>query len=145
MESIAPLWLWLALQRWPKCFLLGGSRGLGFGFGNRCSLSRFGLHRFEAQDLTVPVTLVQGFELVDEGRGTVSFEAFISKMKEIMTTSVWMYKIKCASTISPVCILTLSYRWLFPHQSASFPHLKTTKMWLMFNYSMSKLKVVSMH
>lgn len=71
--------LWLALHCWPECFLLGCSGRLGFGFRSRRGLLRFRLQGFEAQDLTVLVALVQGFELVDEGRGAVSFEAFVSE------------------------------------------------------------------
>ena len=65
---------------------------MGSGFRSRCRLFRFGLHGFEAQDLTVLVALVQSFELVNKGGGTVSFEALISKKKEKMYLSICMYQ-----------------------------------------------------
>lgn len=74
-----PLLLWLALHHWPERFLPRWSRGLEFGFQSRRRLFGFGLQGFEAQDLTVRVALVQGFELINEGGGTVSFEALISE------------------------------------------------------------------
>lgn len=45
-------------------------------------LFSFGLQRFEAEDFTVLVALVQDFELVNEGGGAVSFEALVSKKKK---------------------------------------------------------------
>lgn len=54
---------------------------LGFGFQGAYGLFRFGLQGFEAQDLTVLVALVQSFELVNEGGGAVSLEAFVSGIK----------------------------------------------------------------
>lgn len=82
-----PLLLWLALHCWPKGFLLGCSGRLGFGFRSGWGLFGFRLQGCEAQDLAVLVALVQGFELVNEGSGTVSFEAFISE-KKWMNTSI---------------------------------------------------------
>lgn len=82
MKSKVLLLLWLSLHCWPECFLLGCSRGLGLWFGFRSRLFSFGLQGFKAQDLTVPVALVQSFKLVNEGGGTVPFEAFISKKKK---------------------------------------------------------------
>lgn len=35
------------------------------------------LERFQPQHLTVLVTLVQRFELIDEGHGTVAFKSFV--------------------------------------------------------------------
>lgn len=51
-------------------------------FGFWSWLFSFGLQGFEPQDLTVPVALVQSFKLVNEGGGTVPFEAFVSKKKK---------------------------------------------------------------
>lgn len=121
------LLLWLPLHRWPKCFLLGCSRVLGFGLQGAYGLFRFGLQGFEAQDLTVLVALVQSFELVNEGGGAVSLEAFVSGIKRGIFNQPGCGNLQ-PSSASLMYLLTLFYWWLFPHQWASSPRLKNQRI-----------------
>lgn len=121
------LLLWLPLHRWPKCFLLGCSQVLGFGFQGACGLFGFGLQGFEAQDLTVLVALVQSFELVNEGGGAVSLEAFVSGIKRGIFNQPGCSDVQPLSA-SLMYFLTLFYWWLFPHQWASSPRLKNQRI-----------------
>lgn len=92
---------------------------MGFGFGSRCGLLWFGLQGCEAEDFTVLVALVQGFKLVNEGGGTVSFESLVpeKKRKKKHINRLVNVNQQLASIFGlKKEILTLSYRWLFPHQ-----------------------------
>lgn len=111
--------LWLSLHRWPECLLLGCSWRLGFGFQSGGGLFSFGLQGFEAQDLAVLVTLVQCFELVNEGGGTVSFEAFISEKRSIVNRWVCMYQ-RFASIIGLIKTLTHPFLLVAIPTSVSF-------------------------
>lgn len=90
-KSKVLLLLWLSLHCRSKCFLLWCNGRLGFSFQCWCRLFSFSLQGPEAQDLTVFVALVQSFELVNEGGGAVSFEAFISKKRSIINTCLCQF------------------------------------------------------
>lgn len=96
---------------------------LGLGFQGACRFLSFGLQGTEAQYLAVLVALVQRFELVDEGGGAVSLEAFVPGTNQFVVGQP-----TCSHPqMLLVRLLTLFCWWLFPRRSASSQRLNVQR------------------